>query len=204
MFDLSEFQELSPLPHRLHIDRLSSATEIASNFYPHADRDLNLYKEMVPCLHDLLTGLTQTKKEVKALDVGCGTGRAAAELMDAYPGVDMRGITLIFHPPVASHKYLPRSRIKICHAGKTGFPERSFDFIIAVGSLDTSDTIFEEGRAVLRLVNQGGIFILAPTTHWFLKQEIEKLKNHALENWFFYSQYTNDYGLPNFIFKRKD
>ncbi len=192
----------SALALSIAVDREVSRDEIESRYYPHADRDLFSYRRMIPSLDAVLSFLSKSGKVIRGLDAGCGTGRAAAEMMEAYPSLDMRGITLIFHPPVQDHKFLPKEKIKICHAGNTGYSDQSFDFIVAVGSLDTSWTISSGGMGLLNLVAENGYFILSPAVYREDDPDIEELVTYAKNSGFSVSQDLNAQGCHNFIFCR--
>lgn len=165
-----EHAGLRDLAMRLFMDRLTSKDEIEDNWYPHADRDIDFYRVMIPPLDTLIRSQLARHTPVRGLDAGCGTGRAAFGIQEAYPDVDMRGVSLVYHPPHSPWESLPREKIKIGRAGHTGYPNKSFDLVIAVGSIDVSDTIVEEGSRILDLVDSGGVFIFAPTI-WYSTQE---------------------------------
>jgi|GEM_PF-2450215 len=152
--------EASRFARHIALDRSISREDIDTGIYPHADRGLDTYYEWCPRLKPVLATLASALPHPRGLDVGCGTGRAAAEMMTAYRTLDMQGVTLTFHPPVTGHTALPRERIHISHAGSKRFSSQRFDLLTAVGSLDVSDTLAEEGPRVLDLVAPGGFFIL--------------------------------------------
>lgn len=191
--------------HAIHlaVDRQTSMREIRSGIYRlNADRSFLMYQFQIPPLEQIVQSLCEQKTLVKGLDVGCGTGRAAAEIMIAHPALDMQGVTLVYHPPVEYHKFLPRNKIRIAHAGNTGFPNESFDFLIAVGSFDTSDTLEYEGNAVLQLVAKGGFFIFNPCVlGWGSHGEMNDFKRDAIQK--SYSLYSdkNEFGYPYYIFR---
>ncbi len=189
---------------RLISDREVSRGEIQSGAYKeNADRSFIAYKMMIPVLEPIILSLVEQKSVVKGLDVGCGTGRAAAGIADNYPSVHMQGVTLIYHPPVGDHRFLPRHKIRIANAGNTHYPERSFDLLLAVGSLDTSDTLEYEGAAVLKLLAKGGFFIFAPAV-WskYSEEALAGVTKSAEEQGISFFRDRNDFGYPFFVFMR--
>lgn len=168
---------------RLDLERQFSIDDIERGSYSHADRDLFFYRALILGLDRIVSDLIELNGKIDVLDVGCGTGRASAELMEKYsPDLDAIGVTLTHHPPIGENKFLPPERVVISSIGNAGFEEDSFHLAYAVGSLDVSHTIFMEGKTVLPLIKPGGMFVLAPTSNGFPVDdpEIHELMAHAL------------------------
>lgn len=185
-----------PLARRLMIDAHTSSQEVKSGRYEHADRNARMYRGYIPGLDLIIKELIDKHNLVRMLDVGCGTGRAAQELSNNYhPNVSVRGLTLVYHPPLAMHAFLPREKIIVSSVSDSGIQAGSIDVATAIGSLDTSGTIHEEGAAVLDLIREGGVFIFAPTTGMssYKNRDLDYLIQDARTKGFHYNRAVSDY-----------
>lgn len=182
MFDGTERQILA---QTLRADRITSREDIAMGWCSATNRSYEDYRGLFPLLPAYIQALKSQIGNIRGLDLGCGTGRAAAEIMQAHPNIDFRGISLVRYPPVPGNLALPKERVKICHAGHTGFPEESFDLILAFRSLEVSHTIVEGGKGALKLLAPKGVFIfLAHIWEEFGEKEVYTLQELAKDQGF--------------------
>ncbi len=142
----------------------SARNEVATGVYPHADRSLSMYRRMIPGLDTFVQSLLRLKSPLSCLDAGCGTSQAVSQLEAAYQNALIAyGVNLVAYPPTTTH-VLPPERLIISSIGGAPFAEKQFNLILAVGSIDTSMTITQEGTRLLQLLADPGVFIFAPTT----------------------------------------
>lgn len=149
----------------IRADRITSREEIEFGHYPHADRSLDDYRFVIADFDEIVRKLiSNNKNPIQIYDVGCGTGRAMAELEEKYGGkVSCSGCTLNRFPPIEGHKFLPREKIAIKHARNLGLPPESFHLILAVGSLARTEELFLSGQEIFKLIKPGGYFIVVDT-----------------------------------------
>ena len=122
-----------------------------------ANADFGFYSLWLPDLPNILQTLTEGSV---VMDVGCGTGNAAAGMAQFAPNLDIYGCTLSYYPPVAGSNYLLKDRIYICPARDI---PKQFDLAVSIGALEVSGTVLEDGPILLDLLNPGGIAMFAPT-----------------------------------------
>lgn len=192
-------------------DAMSSRYDIDRDYYPHADRGIVDYREHLPGLLPRIDELIDHASAVheghvliSGLDITCGTSRAAADIMDRYfPHVDMRGNTLVYHPPIPGHSSLPRERIKIGRASRTGIEPGSVDFILDVCGLSHTSP-FAEGGAALGLLAPGGFFMTTPhRVNGQIRSEYEMLSEKASQRRLIaHTPRYNILGLPVYTFER--
>lgn len=176
------------LARKLTSDRDMSERWIQRGYYPHANRGYLDYQLTIPTLKEDVEKLLTTRGKIRGLDIGCGTSRAAAMMMHEHgTNLVMEGVTLNYFPPLQGDNVLPREKIKICRAGNTGFPPKSFDLIVAIGSLTTTGTVFSEGIHVLKLVAPGGRLYIAPIDELLDMDDARALKEYAEDHGFIVS-----------------
>ena len=100
----------------------------------------------------------------RILDIACGTGKVI-ELVSGFPGVEVHGIDisdLLIQKAV--ERGIPRERLKVCDATKTGYPDDAFDYAYSIGSLEhfTEGGIDEFLRECGRITRQVS-FHMIPT-----------------------------------------
>lgn len=187
--------------HLLGISRESSHKDVLTGYYPHADRGLREYRELIPHLDAITLSLCRKKSLVNCLDAGCGTSRGVAELENAYPNVLRAfGVTLVYYPPLQNGVSLPRSRILETSVGQANFGSGQFDLILAVGSIDTSSTVVYEGGKLLEFTSKQGVFIFAPTTSTESDADCLELIEHAKAMDFRVEMVHSNYDLPVYYF----
>lgn len=69
----------------------------------------------------------------RILDIGCGKGYLLYEFTRAVPGVEVTGIDVSAYG-IANAKEEIRSRLAVADARALPFPDRSFDFVISLGT----------------------------------------------------------------------
>ena len=70
------------------------------------------------------------------LDIACGTGKVMS-LLAAYPALDLHGFDISdFLIQKAIDRGIPRERLKVADATKTGYPNDAFDYGYSIGSLE--------------------------------------------------------------------
>jgi hypothetical protein len=195
----------------IHKDAMSSRYDVKDEYYPHADRGIADYQEHLPGLLPQIDELINHASAVheghvliSGLDITCGTSRAAADIMSRFsPHVDMRGNTLVYHPPIPDHSSLPRERIKIGRASRTGIQPGSMDFILDVCGLSHTSP-FVEGGAALGLLAPGGFFMTTPhRVNDQIRSEYERLCEIASQRHLIaHTPRYNILDLPVYTFER--
>ncbi len=194
-----------PDVERLHLllqsSRELSIQEVDSGFYPHADRGLAFYRALIPRLDEIVLLLAKRNDRIKCLDAGCGTSRGIAELADAYRGLlDPYGITLSRYPPLMNAACLPDDKLLETSIRDAPFVPGEFTLTLAVGSIDTSNTVVSEGSKLLELTAKGGVFIFAPTTSGAYDSDCIALAARAAGLGFHTELEHSSYRLPVFYF----
>jgi SAM-dependent methyltransferase len=74
--------------------------------------------------------------EGRVLDIACGTGKVMT-LLAPYPQLEVHGFDISdFLIGKALARGIPRDRLTIADATKTGYPDRAFDYGYSIGSLE--------------------------------------------------------------------
>jgi SAM-dependent methyltransferase len=182
--------------------RTNGLKEAQGGFYPHVNRSLEEYRLLIPGLDSIVMQLLKAQSSIHCLDAGCGTGRAAAELGLTYPNVEVTGVTLVKYPPLPNQARLPDERIIESSIGEAPFMKEQFNLILAVGSIDVSNTIVQEGEKLLELTAKQGFFIFAPTSIFEGNSHCEELEGIARESGIKVASFMSNYQLPVYIFHK--
>jgi SAM-dependent methyltransferase len=83
---------------------------------------------------DLLASHYQLKPGDKVLDVGCGKAFLLYDLVQAVPGLEIRGIDISQHG-IDTAKEEVKSFLQKADAAKLPFPDHSFDLVISINTL---------------------------------------------------------------------
>lgn len=135
--------------------------------YGHFNRPWSVYALFGPRLEPYLDRLLQIQPSgIRLFDIGCGTGRAAAEIEAKSGGkITALGSTLTRMPPWPGYPSLDPERIRIAHAGNLRLPPESQDLILAVGSLEFSHDFTGNIPRILNVLSRNGLFFLAEVTN---------------------------------------
>jgi ubiquinone/menaquinone biosynthesis C-methylase UbiE len=107
----------------------------------------------------------RNQRDLRGLDVGCGTGRLLAFLHDAWPGLRLTGIDLSVPYLTEARRLIGRTaRVKLIEAAaeKLPFDDVSFDFVVSsflfheLPSEVRRKTIAE----MTRVVKPGGLIVI--------------------------------------------
>lgn len=161
---------------------------VKSGWYGDADRPADFYLDFFPSIPRIMQEIKSVSPNPRALDMGCGTGRAARELQDIFR-IPFDGVSLVYYPPVEDHKSLDPERITLAHSGDTGLQKGIYNFISSVGCLDIAGTLpylEQEIRPVFDLLAPGGYFLLARTSI---------LTHDKLDEYQHFLSYAEGYGL---------
>jgi len=124
----------------------------------------------------------------KALDVACGTGKTM-EILSKYPDVEVSGCDISdFLIKKAVERGIPSTRLKVCDASKTDYPDDSFDYAYSIGSLEhfTETGILGLLRECHRIV-KGNVFFMVPVSRsgkdegWL--KTLQSFHNNSIQWW---------------------
>jgi SAM-dependent methyltransferase len=148
------------------------AQEEVVNFYP---ADFNresptwihrlLSASLSPIRNSIIKILKKYKNSGKLLDIGCGSGRFLSLMQEQ--GFDVWGCELNAN----SREFAPRSlagRIFYKELSECNFPEKSFDLVIMLQSLEhiyAVDKLFQEIKRILK--DDGVLYIYVPDSDFF-------------------------------------
>ncbi|MFZ2206593.1 MAG: methyltransferase domain-containing protein [Microgenomates group bacterium] len=172
----------------LDLRRRVETSLVNSGWYGDADRSADFYLDFFPSIPKIMREIKSTSQNPRALDMGCGTGRAARELQDTFH-IPFDGVSLVFYPPIEEHKFLDPERITIAHSGNTELQKGIYNFITSVGCLDIGGTLSylkQEVEPVFDLMAPGGYFLLARTS---------PLTHEKLDEYQRFLSYAEGYGL---------
>lgn len=175
--------------------------DIAAGRFAHVERGFLEYLFYVPQLRQIGDELQSRGVPVTGLDVGCGRGVAAQHIQDLYDNMSMHGIDIVKYPVNPNKSHLPDDKIIIDSLGHANLPNESYDLILAIGSLDVSHTLEEDGPRILELLKPNGYAIIAPTsirndTAMESTLNMAKLKNMTV------SEVINRDNLPCYVIRR--
>jgi len=113
----------------------------------------------------------------RLLEIGCANGDYAAELTATFGqvvAIDMDPTQL----PVAIGRGVPATRMS---AGVLGFPNATFDMVLAVEVLEHVDSVAEVAAEVFRVLRPGGMFCITSPNRWFpLEMHTVRLFGHRV------------------------
>ncbi len=105
----------------------------------------------------------------KVLDLGCGTGRTTAALIEK--GYDVVGVDLVDSYVERARSMLPEPEFSVGDATALPFSDESFDYVLF--SYNGIDHIAPEGERyqtlleIRRTLKHGGLFVFSTHNHWF-------------------------------------
>lgn len=192
---------ISLYDRKITISRETGMDVIKSSLQKHIERNLIEYLYYIQDLRSILTDLQSRSEPVIGLDVGCGRAVAAKQIEKHFK-IKMKGVDLIEYPENPEKPHLDRNDITIASLQDANFPKESFDLLIAVGSLDTSGTIEEDGVRMLELMKPNGYAIIAFVTRSH-DAEMETVLRFAEEhNITLQPAKPNKDNLPIYIFRK--
>ncbi len=114
-------------------------------------------------LADWMAGRNQ--RDLRGLDVGCGTGRLLAFLHDAWPGLRLAGLDLSAPYLAEARRLIGRTaRVKLIEgaAEKLPFDDASLDFVVSSFLMhELPDTIRREALGeMVRVLRPGGLAVI--------------------------------------------
>lgn len=123
---------------------------------------------------DIILDRFLVKKEIKALDVGCGTG-AVMEFLQSREykvcGVDKSGVALSF----CKKKML---NVNLGSAEKLNFSDNTFDLITALDVLEHLPNEKKALQEIKRVLKPNGIFVATVPAHQFLWSYHDEVLHH--------------------------
>lgn len=98
-------------------------------------------------------------KDKRYLDAGCGIGGWILFLREI--GYDVEGIDIAARTVRALTEYDPTLKVKVAGITRIPYPDKSFDGVLAIGTLEyVEDKVPEALQEVNRVLKPGGIFFL--------------------------------------------
>lgn len=93
------------------------------------------------------------KEDVRLLDVACGQGTllAAAEKYVRTYGVDISAVAI-----KKARKNSKKTKFRVCSAEKLPFPNKHFDYVVCMGSLEHFSDIGKALKEMNRVLKKGG------------------------------------------------
>lgn len=179
-----------------------SQTDIQAGRFAHYERSYPEYLYHIPNLRDILDELQSRNVPLEGLDFGCGRGVAAEQINEHWTNISMHGIDLVRYPINNNKPHLPENKIMISSLGKANLPKGSYDLILAVGSLDTSYTLEEDGPRILDLIKPNGYAIIAFASvrkDYFMIPMIAKAEANGISK----LEVVNKDNRPCYIFRRE-
>lgn len=117
----------------------------------------------------------------RALDVGCGTGIATAELVSRWPGLNVIGIDIAPRMVQLAVELVPEARFQVASVHRLPFEDGEFDLVTALdGLLDPDEllrVLHRKGRLLVVYSKGGTTPISRPLDE--LTSEVEKRGAHA-------------------------
>lgn len=142
-------------------------------FYQHQDRErhslsnpqslgkVGYYDEAIKSLEKAILELKKDKKNVKILDIGCGSGEIILSLKDNHPDLTIHGIDI--NPRAKELEKYANIRVNVGKFPENKFDNQTYDIVIINGVLEHQKDVYAFLNEVKKIINKSGeIFIEVP------------------------------------------